>query len=71
MTPTNYLRNKEKRLNTLFRIINGEGFYVCKDVLIPEKEFDELHPLPLKIRLPNRNGFIPQDIDGRRAWMND
>lgn len=71
MTPTNYLRNKEKRNNTLFRIVNGRGFYITKEMAIPEKEFNAIFPLPLKIKMPDASGVIKNDIDGRRKWMGD
>ena len=40
-----YLTNKEKRLNSLFRFINGEGYYVLKGAMIPAGELDLYFPL--------------------------
>jgi len=45
-----YLRNREKHLTTPYIINENGGFYECKGLLIPEKEFISLFPLGDQIR---------------------
>jgi hypothetical protein len=71
MTPTQYLTNKTKRTNTLFRFVNGKGFYISKGVEIPESEFHSMFPLSTKIRVPDASLIKREDIDSRRAWMKE
>lgn len=53
-SPVEYCRNKYIQENTPFVIMNGQGFYKCKDLLIPKKEFESYYPLGEKIRIPDR-----------------
>jgi hypothetical protein len=70
MTPTEYLFNLEMRTNTLFRIENGRGFYILNDIPYTRKEFEQLYPMPLTVRLPNLT-YKGENVDKTKDWLKD
>lgn len=64
MTVAEYVRNKNIRTYTRFKIIDGKGFYVVDEKLIPQKEFEAQFPLPLVL---NKNEENP---DKTKDFMN-
>ena len=67
-TPSEYLHNSYMRLNTLFSIVDGEGFYVLKGHHFTVKEFNEMFPLAPKIR--RKKEMSKENIDSTRAYLN-
>lgn len=67
-TPKQYTKNKLKREQTLYRIVNGVGFYVTKGVEITRDEFNKLFPLHKDVR----SNYNPkgENSDKTRAWMD-
>jgi hypothetical protein len=62
MTTSQYLKNKEIRLNTPFRILpNGKGYYVVDGELISKLEFESKYPLPLVLNSTNNNPDLLND----------
>lgn len=56
MTTKEYLKNKEIRQNTPFRITpEGKGFYIVEGKMIPKLEFESKYPLPLVLNSTNNN----------------
>jgi hypothetical protein len=64
MTIAQRIKNEQKRLNTLFKIENGRGYYVEDGYAYTRKEFEEKYPVPAIIRISKND-----DIDGRRAYL--
>lgn len=62
--------NKEKREQTLFRIINGEGFYIAKEVEIPMQEFNRLFPLQRKVQAPSLT-YKGENSDHSKRWLDE
>ncbi len=58
-----YLKSKQMRQQTPFTIINGQGFFNCKGMLIEEKEFDAAWPLGEKIIMSHNNNFKGDNPD--------
>lgn len=72
MTATQYLENKSKRENTLFRIKpDGTCCYVCKGLEVNQKEFERLHPLPVTRIVPPNPYFKGENSDRRSDWLKD
>lgn len=67
-TPSEYLHNKTVRENTLFRIIDGDGYYVMKGELIPAQEVEKQFPYARAIR--QKSEFKRENIDSSRSWMD-
>lgn len=57
------LSNKYKKRNTLFRIVNGEGFYILEGKKLSRSQMDKLFPTPKKV--------IKDNPDRTKEWMND
>lgn len=70
MTAANYITLKEKRLNILFRIINGCGFYLINGETIHPEEFEKLFPLPLYVR-PESKYYKGKNSDTTRDFLYD
>jgi len=68
MTPTTYLKNIDARKYTPFRIRNGEGFYLLKQHEIPAKDFEDMHPIPLIVRVENDKGK-GENCDHTKDWL--
>lgn len=49
-TAAEYLHNKGVRENTLFRIVDGKGFYVMKEEMIPREDIEKAYPFARKVR---------------------
>lgn len=64
MTVNERLFNEYKRINTLFRIVNGEGFYVEDGKLYTRTEFEKKYPAPLKIRYEK-----VENADPSQDWL--
>lgn len=67
MTIQQHLHNQQKRYLTLFRVdIDGNGYYVENDILIPRKKFEERYPLATSFtQSKNIN------CDSTRNWLRD
>lgn len=46
-----YLNNKQKQVETFFKIINGEGHYIPRLNPIPKKEYEQWYPIEDKVTL--------------------
>jgi hypothetical protein len=69
MTPiTNVHLKEQKRYEPLFRIVNGNPFYVIDDKEIPFI-FDK-QPTPLKIVSKGKH-YKGSNIDHTKDWLND
>jgi hypothetical protein len=55
--------NKNLKRNTLFRIVNGEGFYIYEGKKLSRKEMDKKFPTPRMVIKPNP--------DKSKDWMNE
>jgi hypothetical protein len=69
MTVAKYLYNKRKQTETLFSIINGQGFYMPKGIPIPQKEFESMFPITAsEIRAPNVR-YKGENACRKHDWM--
>lgn len=68
-TPSQYVENKNKQEQTLFRIKNGVGNYICKDVQIPMNEFHTLFPLKRQVKSIDIR-YKGENSDGSKKWMD-
>lgn len=64
-TPTDYIHNLYKRMNTLFTIRNGIGFYIEEGKEIPVAEFYKMYPLGDKIRRETLASVKGSTVDPR------
>lgn len=65
MTFSQRLENEQKRIYTLFTIVNGRGFYLENGIPYTRKEFEEKYPAPLVVNSDPQF----EDIDSTRKWM--
>jgi len=57
-SPSEYLFNKTKQEQTPFIINEHGGFYMCKDLLIPKEEFEQiLFPMADKVKIRNEGQY--------------
>lgn len=70
MTAANYITLKDKRQNTLFRIIDGIGHYILNDEAIHPEQFEKLFPLPLYVR-PESKRYKGRNSDTTKNFLYD
>lgn len=63
-----YLQIKNARDNAHFRLIDGIGYFVVNDLLVPEKEYLSAYPLPIHVR-PDSPFSKGMNSDGTKHWM--
>jgi hypothetical protein len=64
MTITERLHNEQKRLITLFTIIEGKGFYIEDGKPYTRKEFEDKYPVPLRARAEEK-----ENADPKQNWL--
>jgi hypothetical protein len=58
------------RTYTLFRIKEGQAYYVPKGFEMPAKEFEAMFPLPMNVKVEKLNGATC-NVDGSKSWLHD